>query len=93
VPAPDSTIEEVRGSVLRYVRMYEEGNFTLSDLADELAVMTAAYQDAIGTLHDEFAGLLKAASQYTQERRAHGGASQDELEAALTDFRRAAASW
>jgi hypothetical protein len=93
MPAPDSTIEEVRASVLRYVRMYEEGNFTLSDLAAELAIMTSAYEAAIGTIGDEFARLLRAASQYARERNESGGVSQDELEAALTEFRRAAAIW
>ena len=46
MPAPDSTVEEVRTSVLRYLRMYEEGQLTLRDLAAELAVMAGAYEHA-----------------------------------------------
>ena len=37
MPAPDSTQEEVRTSVLKYIRMYEEGALTLGDLAAELS--------------------------------------------------------
>ena len=42
MPAPDSTVEEVRASVLMYLRMYEEGKFTLGDLAAEMAALAPA---------------------------------------------------
>jgi hypothetical protein len=93
MPAPESTVEEVRGYVLRYVRMYEEGNLTLGDLAAELAVMAPAYGHAMGGLPDIFGELLGTAYQYQESARADAGTSYDELERALTDFRRAAAAW
>ena len=39
MPMPESSVDEIRSSTLRYLRMYEEGSFTLSDLSSELAVM------------------------------------------------------
>lgn len=91
--APDSSTEEIRGGTLMYLRMFEEGKLTLGDLAAELAVMTAAYRHAIGTLDDEFSTLLEAALQYKAEQQRFGWASQDDLEKAVTEFRRTAASW
>ncbi len=93
MPAPDSSIEEIRGSALMYLRMYEEGKLALGDVASELAVMTAAYRHAIGTVDDEFSALLEAALQYKSEEQRFGWASQHDLERAVTEFRRAAASW
>jgi hypothetical protein len=93
MPAPDSTIEEVRSSVLRYIRMYEEGQLTLGDLSAELAVMAPAYQHAIGALDDEFSTLLDATWRYSRQAEQSGATSQHEVERALTEFRRAAASW
>lgn len=93
MPAPDSSIEEIRGGALMYLRMYEEGKLTLGDLAAELAVMVAAYRHAIGMVDDEFSALLEAALQYKSEEQRFGWASQDDLEKALTLFRRTAASW
>jgi hypothetical protein len=90
---PESTADEVRTSVLRYLRMYEEGNFTLGDLASELAVMTAAYDHAMGGIADTFGVLLATASKYRAESSADPRASYSEFEEALTNFRRAEASW
>jgi hypothetical protein len=88
VPAPDSTVEEVRASVLRYLRMYEEGQLTLRDLAAEIAVMAPAYEHAMGGITDPYGGLLSAASECQ-----HRGGSFEELEHAMTEFRRAEAKW
>ncbi|HXZ80698.1 MAG TPA: hypothetical protein VEG30_12255 [Terriglobales bacterium] len=93
MPAPDSTIEEVRASVLKYIRMYEEGNLTLSDLASELAVMAPAYDHAMGGIGDHWGGLLATAFQYRQESQSNPMTSYEELERALTDFRRTEAAW
>jgi hypothetical protein len=87
VPAPDSTIEEVRASVLRYLRMYEEGKFTLNDLAAEMAVLAPAYEQAMGGIGDTYGSLLKAARKHASA----GGTP--ELEEAMTVFRRAEAAW
>jgi len=84
MPAPDSTVEEVRASVLRYLRMYEEGQLTLRDLAAELAVMAGAYEHAMGGIADTYGTLLESAS--------HSGALE-ELEQAVTEFRREEAKW
>jgi hypothetical protein len=86
-------MEEIRGGALMYLRMFEEGKVTLGDLASELAVMTAAYRHAIGTVDDEFSALLEAALLYKSEEQRFGWASQDDLEKAVTEFRRTAASW
>jgi len=88
MPAPDSTIEEVRTSVLRYLRMYEEGQLTLRDLAAELAVMGAAYERAMGGISDPYRALLVSASRLQR----HDG-SLEELEQAVTEFRREEARW
>jgi len=88
MPAPDSTVEEVRASVLRYLRMYEEGQLTLRDLAAELAVMAGAYEHAMGGIPDPYGSLLARAAQF--ERRA---SAFEELELAVTEFRRAEAKW
>ncbi len=92
-PAPDSTVEEVRSSVLRYLRMYEEGGLTLGDLAAELAVMAPAYDHAMGGLDDSYQHLLAVAYKYQVESRSDGGLSQQEWEQAVTVFRRAEARW
>ncbi len=84
MPAPDSTLEEVRASVLMYLRMYEEGKFTLNDLAAEMAALAPAYEHAMGGIGDAYAELLQAASN---------GVSQSELEEAMTVFRRTEAAW
>jgi len=88
MPAPDSTVEEVRTSVLRYLRMYEEGQLTLRDLAAELAVMSGAYEHAMGGIPDPYGALLVSASRL--EGR---GGSLEELEQAVTEFRREEAKW
>jgi hypothetical protein len=92
---PDSTVEEVRSSVLRYLRMYEEGGLTLGDLAAELAVMAPAYDHAMGGIGDSFGTLLDAAYQFRQQSRAGPaqGTWQQEMEEALTEFRRSEAAW
>jgi hypothetical protein len=90
---PESTADEVRTSVLRYLRMYEEGNFTLGDLAAELAVMTSAYEHAMGGIADSFGALLTMASKYRAESSADARASYADFELALTDFRRTEAAW
>jgi hypothetical protein len=87
MPAPDSTLEEVRASVLMYLRMYEEGKFTLNDLAAEMAALAPAYEHAMGGIGDSYGELLRAA----QRREASGGAQ--EFEEAMTGFRRAEAAW
>ena len=86
MPAPDSTLEEVRASVLMYLRMYEEGKFTLNDLAAEMAALAPAYEHAMGGIDDSFGELLGAA-------RAHGAGGAQEFEEAMTEFRRAEAAW
>jgi hypothetical protein len=88
VPAPDSTVEEVRTSVLRYLRMYEEGQLTLRDLAAELAVMAGAYEHAMGGILDAYGVLLASASRFQQRADA-----LEELEQAVTEFRREEAKW
>ena len=90
---PESTADEVRTSVLRYLRMYEEGSFTLGDLAAELAVMTSAYKHAMGGIADSFGALLASASQYRTESSVDPRASYSEFEDALTNFRRTEAAW
>ena len=52
MPAPDSTAEEVRASVLMYLRMYEEGRLTLGDLAAEMSALAPAYEHAMGGVGD-----------------------------------------
>jgi len=90
---PESTADEVRTSVLRYLRMYEEGNFTLGDLAAELAVMTSAYEHAMGGIADTFGALLATAARYRAQSQADARASYSDFEEALTNFRRQEASW
>jgi hypothetical protein len=86
MPAPDSTVEEVRASVLMYLRMYEEGKFTLNDLAAEMAALAPAYEHAMGGIGDAYGELLRAAGQ-------HGAGGSQELEEAMTEFRRTEAEW
>ena len=93
MPMPDSTADEVRSSVLRYLRMYEEGNFTLGDLAAELAVMAPAYEHAMGGIPDSFAALLASAAEYRRASASDASASYGDLEQALPDFRRMEAAW
>lgn len=84
MPAPDSTVEEVRTSVLRYLRMYEEGQLTLRDLAAELGVMSGAYEHAMGGIPDAYGALLARSSQFQE---------LEDLEQAVTEFRREEARW
>jgi len=88
MPAPDSTLEEVRTSVLRYLRMYEEEQLTLRDLAAELAVMAGAYEHAMGGITDPYGTLLVSASRLELRE-----GSLEELEQAVTVFRREEARW
>lgn len=88
MPAPDSTVEEVRASVLRYLRMYEEGQITLGDLVAEMAVMTPVYEHAMGAIEDHYRTVLRAATT-----RENGQLATQDFEQALTDFRRAEAAW
>jgi len=88
MPAPDSTVEEVRASVLRYLRMYEEGQLTLGDLAAELGIMAGAYEHAMGGIPDPYGALLVSASRF--ERQPY---VLEELEQAVTEFRREEAKW
>jgi hypothetical protein len=88
MPAPDSTVEEVRTSVLRYLRMYEEGQLSLRDLAAELAVMSSAYEHAMGGIPDPYGVLLVSASRFERKPGAF-----EELEQAVTEFRREEAKW
>lgn len=87
MPAPDSTVEEVRASVLMYLRMYEEGKFTLNDLAAEMAALAPAYEHAMGNIADAYRPLLEAACNHA----ASGGTQA--LEEAMTVFRRVEAAW
>jgi hypothetical protein len=89
MPAPDSTQEEVRASVLKYIRMYEEGGLTLGDLAAELSVFAPAYNEALGAIRDHWSDLLNAA--FEQHRQP--GSDFEHLEIALRDFRRTEAAW
>ena len=86
MPAPDSTLEEVRASVLMYLRMYEEGKFTLNDLAAEMAALAPAYEHAMGGIGDSFGALLRASL-------AHSAGGTQEFEEAMTVFRRSEAKW
>jgi hypothetical protein len=89
MPAPDSTQEEVRASVLKYIRMYEEGALTLGDLAAELSVYAPAYNEAIGSVSDHWSELLNAAF----EQHRSPGSDFEDLEIKLRDFRRTEAAW
>ena len=89
MPAPDSTQEEVRASVLRYIRLYEEGRMTMGDLAAELSVYASAYTDVMGGIEDHWSGLLNAAFDTHRQP----GSDFHKLETALTDFRRSEAAW
>ncbi len=89
MPAPDSTQEEVRASVLKYIRMYEEGGLTLRDLAAELSVYAPAYNEVMGNMSDHWRELLNAA--FDQHRQPGNGF--ENLEEALTSFRRSEAAW
>ena len=89
MPAPDSTQEEVRASVLKYIRMYEEGGLTLGDLAAELSVYAPAYNEVIGGIADHWSELLNAAL----ELHRNPGSDFDAFDLSLRDFRRAEAAW
>jgi hypothetical protein len=93
MPMPESTVDEVRASVLRYLRMYEEGNFTLGDLAAELAIMAPAYEHAMGAIRDSFGALLAIAANYRERSQADPRTSYNEFEEAVTEFRRTEAAW
>ena len=85
--APDSTIEDVRASVLMYLRMYEEGKFTLGDLAAEMAALAPAYAHAMGGIGDAYGALLESS------RKCGSVEGAQEFEEAMTAFRRAEAKW
>jgi hypothetical protein len=68
--------------------MYEEGQLTLRDLAAELGVMSGAYEHAMGGIPDPYGVLLAAASRFERRQGAF-----EELELAVTEFRRAEARW
>ncbi|MGH9669033.1 MAG: hypothetical protein ACRD3A_02845 [Terriglobales bacterium] len=87
MPAPDSTAKEVRASVLMYLRAYEEGRLTLGDLAAEMSALAPAYEHAMGGIGDSYGELLGAARRYAS---ADG---TQELEEAITVFRRVEAAW
>ena len=87
MPAPDSTVEEVRASVLMYLRMYEEGKFTLNDLAAEMAALAPAYEHAMGGIGDAYAALLQSS------RQCGSAEGTQAFEEAMTEFRRAEAAW
>jgi hypothetical protein len=93
MPAPDNTLQEVRASVLRYLRMYEEGRLTLGDLAAELAALAPAYDHAMGGLDDAYQQLLGVAYRHRVQAGTDGGLSPAEMEDALTRFRRTEAAW
>jgi len=93
MPMPESSVDEIRSSTLRYLRMYEEGSFTLSDLASELAVMAPAYDHAMGGIADGYGELLSAAYKYRSQSAQDASFSGEELEQAMTDFRRSEAAW
>jgi acyl transferase domain-containing protein len=90
---PESSLEEIRTSTLRYLRMYEEGSFTLRDLACELAVMAPAYDHAMGGIADSYGELLAAAYEFRSQSAQNPFFSGDELEQAMTNFRRSEAAW
>ncbi len=79
---PNSSAEEIRSSVLRYLRMYEEGGITLGDLRAELSGMAELYEHALGSMQDNYRTLLRTAAD---EREL------EDLDAALTLFRRSEA--
>ena len=79
--------------MLRYIRMYEEGQFTLGDLAAEMAAMAPAYDHAMGGIEDPYGELLAVAYHYKKQSEADAGTSYEQLERALTEFRRAEAAW
>ncbi|HLK33203.1 MAG TPA: hypothetical protein VKT29_08950 [Terriglobales bacterium] len=93
MPAPDNTVQEVRASVLHYLRLYEQGSLTLGDLAAELSVLAPAYDEAMGGIADNFGRLLEAAYRYRTQSAADARAPYEELERVLTDFRRSEAAW
>ena len=93
MPAPDNTVQEVRATVLHYLRLYEEGNLTLGDLAAELSILAPAYDEAMGGIADHFGELLATAYQYRAQSAADARTSYDELERVLTHFRRTEAAW
>jgi hypothetical protein len=82
VPMPDSSVEEIRASVLRYIRMYEEGGITLRDLKVELGVWAELYEHSMGAVKDNYRVLLRTAADARE---------LEDVDAALTLFRRAEA--
>lgn len=79
---PDSSVEEIRANVLRYLRMYEQGGITLRDLKAELGVWTDMYEHGMGNVRDNYRDLL---------RTARDARELEDVDAALTHFRRAEA--
>jgi hypothetical protein len=84
MPMPDNSAQETRASVLKYIRMYEEGGLSMGDLRAELAAMAPGYEHVMGAFDDHFVELLRAAES------AHGFF---DFETALTKFRRNEAEW
>ncbi len=80
-------MEEVRASVLMYLRMYEEGKFTLNDLAAEMSALAPAYEHAMGGITDSFGELLKSSQDCAS------AAGKQAFEEAMTEFRREEAKW
>ncbi len=93
MPAPDNTVQEVRASVLHYLRLYEQGGLTLGDLAAELSIMAPAYDEAMGGIADHFGELHEPAYKYRPQPTADARTSYEDLERVLTEFRRAEAAW
>jgi len=91
--APDNTVQEVRASVLHYLRLYEQGNLTLGDLAAELSTLAPPYDEAMGGIADHFGELLETACKYRAQSNADARTSYEELERVLTHFRRTEAAW
>jgi hypothetical protein len=90
---PESSADEIRTSTLRYLRMYEEGAFTLRDLACELAVMAPAYDHVMGGIADGYGELLAAAYKFRSQSATNPSFSGEELEQVMTEFRRSEAAW
>ena len=79
---PDSSVEEIRAIVLRYLRMYEEGAISLRDLKAELGVWADIYEHGMGGVQDNYRVLLRVAKDARE---------LEDVDAPLTHFRRAEA--
>ncbi len=76
---PESSVEEIRASVLRFLRMYEEGAITLRDLKAELGAWAELYEHNMGNVQDNYRVLLRVAADARE---------LEDVDAALTHFRR-----